>query len=292
MFKNSVFSCIGFCLILVSCHSTKVAEMPETKVYANFVRHQNDTCGDLCRRIVFTHLPCSARKHTGKNGKLLPQLTEGEQSDSACFTCKEQTDVKMAILQGIAYKMGFSYTIYFRNTEFMMAGPYCSKAAFNLRARFGDTVPFVFWGKLNEKTGRQVFYTARDSAAYPYYVPSTLDSMVYDLNHFCTDDEMNEERKFEQELIDKYFKVHVTPNPFAETFELTLNVEKLQYMVYNQVLNIAFYDGSGNTLHTQTIEANKPYTFTIPGLKSGSILHYKITWSDYVISGQLMKTPG
>jgi hypothetical protein len=151
-------------------------------------------------------------------------------------------------------------------------------------------LPFVFWGKLNEKTGRQVFYTARDSAAYPYYVPSTLDSLVYDLNRFCSADEVDEERKLEQSVIDRFYKVDITPNPFAETFELTLKVEKAEFLIFNQILTITFYDGSGNTLHTQTIEANKPHTFTIPGLKSGSILHYKITWSDYIISGQLMKS--
>jgi|GEM_PF-3382172 len=289
MFKNSVFSCIGFCLILVSCHSTKVAEMPEIKVYANFVNHQNDTCGDLCRRIVFTHLPCSARKHTGKNGKLLPQLSEGEESDSACFTCKDQINEQAVLFQGIPYKMGFSYMLSMRNAELEMDYAYCSKVSLNLRARFGDSVPFVFWGKLNEKTGRQVFYTARDSTAYPYFVPSTLDSLVYDLSQNCSDDEKSEERKGFQAVIDRYLKVDVTPNPFAESFELTLNAEEAQFVVRNQVLNIAFYDGSGNTLHTQTIEADKPYTFTIPGLKSGSILHYKITWSDYVISGQILK---
>src|SRR5690606_6201124 len=106
-----------------------------------------------------------------------------------------------------------------------LENPHCTKDGFFLKDKFGDSTSIVLWSKWNSKKEILVFYMARDTSAYPYYVTSSLDSLVYDLNKICNEEELAQERKDKQSLIEKYCKVDVTPNPFTDNFELTLKTK-------------------------------------------------------------------
>ncbi len=67
------------------------------------------------------------------------------------------------------------------------------------------------------------------------------------------------------------------------------NVRVMTWSLPKSPLTLRFYDDQGNTLLSQPFEINKTYTFSFPEILPGKIIYYRITWEDYIISGQVLK---
>lgn len=274
----------------LSCGVTRMEEISQPMVYGNIITHYNDSSGVLKRRFVFTGESCDKRVVQDQYGKKLKRIDGLKEGDSfACYTCFDIDNPKTSMIHTIDYKFGFSYEIDFSKCGFRMFGSYCSKAEIILRQRFADSIPLVFWNKLDKDKGKLIFYMAEDNAAYPYHVSSTLDSIVYDLNSFCSMSEIMEEKDNWRSLLDRYVKVNISPNPFIESFEMSLSADNIEIFVAPIGKTLSFYDEMGNLLKSQQIVLDQVYTFSFPEVKSGKTIYYKITWPDYELSGQIRK---
>lgn len=292
MMNRSV--CMFFTLVLAaSCAVQHTSlEQPETKtVYAVVLRHYNDSCGQLCNRVVFTKIPCEKRRYINSKGKVLKAMQTEADRDSLCVSCSDMDNPKAVMMEPVAYGNAYEYSLmtYYSRAEISISGPGCTKPVIELRDSLNDPTDYVSWQRLDKQKGLLVLYKAKDTAVFPYYVPHTLDSFVYNLKQFCTDAERLENKQGMQKLAEKYCRAEINPNPFQESIEFTLINEQWTWLTSGKSIELVFLDLNGNTISRSLIEANKPYTFSFPDLKSGSLLFYKISWDEYLLSGQIKK---
>lgn len=290
---NQFIVIIAICILLCSCRIISAPEMPEKKVIAVMIKHFNDSaCNDYCSRIIFTNVSCAERQYYSRNGKAIPKAENKPENDSLCYTCSDMEDERSVLMNPIWDKPGYAYSIHLSKARISMENPHCNKDGFYLKDKFGDSTPIVLWSIFNSKKETLVIYMARDTCVYPYYVANSLDSLVYDLNKICNEEELAQERNDRQSLVEKYCKVDVTPNPFTDNFEITL---KTKYPIILDIkpgdLIIKFMDANGNILLTQKLEVNTPTTFSFPDVKSNSIVFYTITGTDFTLNGQVLKSP-
>jgi hypothetical protein len=285
MSKNAIF----IILLLGSCRSLKIIEEPRV-INLRMIAHYNDSCGDLCSRFVFSSLPCDSIRLKNKAGKLLPLIKAGTRYDSACFTCEEFL-LNSAIINTVSFSnTDYFYQIYV-NGELTIHNSKCSKLPVNLLTGYPDSgKSIVLWNKLDYKTGRFTFYRAIEAYLPPYYNAGRVDSFSYDLRHFCTSDEKDEERQNWQKFYDKTVIVKTTPNPFEESFEFTLTTESFAGgLLKPHEITLTFYDDKSSPLISKIIELQKSYVFTFPDIMHGKTIYYRVKWSDYAIGGQMVK---
>ncbi len=289
---NRILFIIAISLVYFGCKTLPAPEIKDTEVYARYLRTIHDTCHGLCNRFVFTKTPCSKTALKRNNGRILPQFRSDTLSDSACYTCTEYTTPYTNLLIWLTYKQkNYTYTLS-TDGRVLLDGPYCSKKPIQVRSLWSDSnASIAVWHTWREQKGELTIYMAEESFNYPYYKPNRVDSFVYDFNRFCEESEAQDEIKSNQEMYTKHMTVSVHPNPYKIDFELIASRGKLPaWMFGSDPLTITFYDDLGNTLLTKPFALEQTYRFEFPDIKSGKLLFYRIQWSVYSLSGQILKS--
>ncbi|MEZ4804927.1 MAG: hypothetical protein R2852_05450 [Bacteroidia bacterium] len=110
------------------------------------------------------------------------------------------------------------------------------------------------------------------------------------MENICSDDERLETKRARQAYYDKQYHVKITPNPFKEQFEMQTSFEGWQFFIGEEPQIITFYDDQGNVLKTNTIRPDEVHSYSFPDVPAGKTIFYRITWEEFVISGQILKT--
>lgn len=183
---------------------------------------------------------------------------------------------------------GKNYTCMFgRDGVISYQNPYCSKQE-NLADM--DSFPckyMVFELKLDTIKVELNIWKSIDSIAW------TRDSTPWrtiGLNDICSKEEIEEDKKFMQQLYQKYAKIEINPNPFVDEFTFRLSMEKMSWSLSNRTIAVKFMDDAGKVYLEQTIVYDTIYTFSLPDFPKGKIVFYTLSWDDYMLSGQFMKS--
>ena len=147
----------------------------------------------------------------------------------------------------------------------------------------------VLWHTVDTVKGVLAFYIAEETNIFPYYKPQRMDSIIYNLNEFCTQRDIDENKKEWRAAGDPQMKVQITPNPFKEDFELELTHQGNILFLQKEPISLIFFDDMGNKFKTKIIESNKKYTFSFPDILPGKTIYYNILWGEYKIAGQILK---
>jgi len=220
----------------------------------------------------------------------MPLSLQKEETDTHCYTCTEIESNKEAMMENIKYNHQYFQLITYMDGSVAMYNEHCSKEKKQFLDRWGDSVSVVMWHTLRQETGLLIFYIAEESNTYPYYKPDKIDSVLYNLKEFCSEKEMEEDKKSMQAMFERVMQIQITPNPFKESFELTMHAGKVKMFLYNAQFLLSFFDDSGTPLSSQPIELDKAYHFSFPTIPSGKTIYYRITWDDYLLSGQVKKS--
>jgi hypothetical protein len=278
-----------FVLLLFGCRATRIPE-PLPEVHMRVIVHKKDTALRAGTRYVFSRIPCDSVRLTDARGKIMPMKTESTDTNKLFYYCDELDKKAGMMVPGLTYKNeNISMTIYMDGSINLNTAR-CGKYLYRVIEKWGDSIPVVVWTEVHEKTGSLHIYLAEESYTYPYYKDTTLDSLVFKFSEICSAADIKEEKKSLQAFYEKYLRVKVTPNPYTENFELILKNEKMPpWLVPTSPMNIGFFDDRGNPLLTQPIEIDKTYIFSLPDILPGKTIYYRITWDDYIISGQILK---
>ena len=285
-----------FILLTILCCACHVSRMPDNiRTTTRFMSFKDS--GEALRSfLVFTALPCDSVEFINRKGKRMLKAGEDKTQDSSCFSCDALSTeegrgnkiLNLLEFEGIAYHFWINM-----NGEIVVQNPYCQKGIINIRGKWKDSIPVVTWHEIKKDSGTLVFYAAEEQYAYPYYKKENMDSFRFDLRNFCSTDESNEEKKSNQEYFESTMKIQVTPNPFKDDFGLILHKDPIGIFDYEcpgARLTISFYDDKGNLLISKPIEPEEHYTFSFPEIAPGKTVFYRITWEDYTLSGQVLKS--
>jgi hypothetical protein len=169
-------------------------------------------------------------------------------------------------------------------------GPYCQKTAYDLKSKDSFKNDRILWTGKDTNNGRLVLYEAEMQKEYPFYKLKTLDSSVFDLKNFCTEEEVQEHIQDMNQFINKYVTVEITPNPFVDAFSMEIKCEVAYFWAEgDSEKKLTIKDSKGNVLVNQIAELDTPYEFRLENVPKGEILFYSITWSNYVVQGKVMK---
>jgi hypothetical protein len=274
------------CLVFIcSCRTLNVAD--PVYVHGREMRYYTDS-GKHYLRLVFTDKPCDSIKLLDSSGNEL--RLKNPEIDSNCYTCDELSSEKgIGLMDVIKYKnKSFHLVTHFPVGNLSISTEECSKFVEGIHDKWGDSIPIVIWHELKQERGVLIFYLAEESYRYPYFKKDKMDSLVYDLNKFCSDKDKEEEDQWKKEFFQKHIIVGVTPNPFTENFTLTVTYDGKFYRPSGP-MTLDFIDENGNQLLSRPVEFDKNYTFEFPDIYPGRYIYYRLTWDDCVVSGQVLK---
>ncbi len=274
--------------LLCSCVVQKVTEPPPVIRFKSVSNH-SDTFSRANVRFVFSPGTCEELNLRNAKGDSVPVDNTGKARDQPHCYCSEFTDHNVVMRFSEPYKGKTLYVDMRPDGSIMLKADECQKFLYKVNQKWGDTIPSVIWQETHQATGMFYIFIAEHSSVYPYYKPGTLDSFAFDLNAFCSASESEEERKNNQELFEKFLRVHITPNPFSENFEMTIFLEKIRHLFTEAPVILTFYDDTGNELQSQPVEYEKTYTFRFPDTEKGKMLYYKIRSEYYTIGGKVLK---
>ncbi len=284
--------------VVAACHTPKTVENPQAVVNSEIqlrpdigriIKQNNDSSGALSWRVVWSQKSCDSVILKSKSGKPLPKQTEYNK-DSANFTCNEIADTNGEYKYDIEFGGKIFWLFVSAHRAYTLSSKDCYAMSVDYKHSEWDSMEIVFWKKLDQTSGILTCYIARSKDDFPYFDSSKVDSFTYNLKKFCSQEEADENKKFWQSVITENVAVKINPNPFKEGFELTLDCQNICHMLMGTEQLLSLYDDQGNLLLSQTIERNKAYNFSFPEIKSGSIIHYRITWLEFVLGGQVMKS--
>ncbi len=221
------------------------------------------------------------KNQTGRKMKLFDIDLEPD----SCPIYSDMERVNMMIPTRIK---GNDYTYIFGGHGMLLyQNPYCSKQE-DLADM--DSFPYKF----------VIFDIEIDTLTAELNIWRTVDSIGWrrdttpwrkiQLNDICSKEEMEEQKKSIQSLYEKYTKIEINPNPFVETFSFKMVANFMAYSFVGKTIKLKFMDESGQVYLERTIEEGKQYEFSLPDYPKGKIVFYTITWDDYKLSGQLMKS--
>ncbi|MES2617201.1 MAG: hypothetical protein V4613_04940 [Bacteroidota bacterium] len=266
-----------------------MVENKQQKVLARTIWHHNDSSGDIGYRYVFSNVSGADLHLSNRWGQPLPVFIGNHYGDSICYTYHNIYDsLNKSVFKWVYEGKSFFYEIS-PTGDFQLSSPECNKPGRNILTLWPDTANVIVWHNLNIDKGFITFYQAIENYHYPYYNKQRVDSFTYNLKTFCTVDERIDEHKMRQELYEKYIKIKVTPNPFIDKFELTMQSGPMGFMIQSAQKTIRFYDDKGKTLLEQFLIADQPTSFSFPNIKPGTILRYSITWDDFELTGKISK---
>lgn len=110
------------------------------------------------------------------------------------------------------------------------------------------------------------------------------------LREICSREEIEEQKKFIQALYEKHTEVDVSPNPFKESFKFKMKANFMSYSFVGKTIMLKFMDENGKVYLERQIEEGMEYEFSLPEFPKGKIVYYTISWEDYQLSGQFMKS--
>ena len=283
--KLNIKQCLFLCFILTSgCYFTMVTDS-NTQVKLRSMKNLNDSFSKANMRYVFTNISCETIKLKDSKGN--PTFINSQNTDTtkSYFTCFEYTNSYDVIMINTPVYNNISITIeIYMDGKVILNNGKCIKNSFNVIHKLKDSLPIVIWYEINRTIGTFNVYSAIESYNWPYYKENTLDSFVFKYSELCTEKELNDQKSSIQDIINKNVQVNILPNPFKESFNLTFDPGYLKgsyYIPYN--LTLTFYNDKGIVLHSQIIEQNKQYNFSVPSINSGQVLFYRITWDEYFI---------
>jgi hypothetical protein len=212
--------------------------------------------------------------------------------DSSLKIDCDELSSNSVIFDWINYRnQNYAYTIH-PNGIIDVSGPYCQKLAFDLMSKDSLKSDRIMWVGKDTNNGRMILFEAEMMDTFPFFKLETLDSNSFDLNNFCTEEDLEMHIPDMNQFINKYVTVEVTPNPFVETFNLEIKCSELMiwiWKMYREEKRLTIKDSKGNVLVNQIAELDTPYEFRLDNVAKGEILFYSITWSNYVVQGKVMK---
>lgn len=276
---------IFFLIFIGSCRTLNVVD--PVYVQGREMSYYTDS-GKYYSKLVFTHRPCDSIKLWDSTGNLL--MLKNPEIDSNCYTCDElSSDKHIGRMNSIKYKnKSFHLVTHFPLGNLSISNEECSKFVEGIHDKWGDSIPVVIWHELKQERGVLVFYLAEESYTYPFYKKEKMDSLVYNLNKFCSEKEKEEEDQWSKEFFQKHIIIDVTPNPFSENFVLKITYNGNFYKPAGP-MTLSFIDENGKQLLSQPVELDKNYTFEFPDVLPGKYLYYRFTWDECVVGGQLLK---
>ncbi len=240
-------------------------------------------------RLVYTHKPCDSLTLKDSSGKVLQTKKAGKTSD--CYACSElASESNMAVIESFQFReSNFQYLVMLPETNLYIYSEICGKYVHDFLDRWPDTMSVVMWHEVDTVKGMLKFYFAEELYVYPYYNVKRMDSLVYNLEPFCTPKDIDAEKKQWHEAMDPHMKVLITPNPFRDEFELKLTYEESNLFLQREPITLTFADDMGNTYSTHVIATGKTYKFSFPDVAPGKTIYYHITWGEYKLGGQILK---
>ncbi len=282
------YTIVYLMLLLCGCHALQVEE--KSTQYGRHMFYYDDT-GIIFKRIVFSKLPCDSLKLQDQKGRMSPaRITR---SDTGCYICGEidaENDKHIGMMDEVKYKnKRFTFITFLPEANLNLSDENCTKFVENFLDKWGDSLSVAIWHSVDHEKGLLLFYIAQETYTYPYYNADRIDSIIFDLNHLCTDKDKEEDKAGMQSLYDRHKQVQINPNPFVESFELTLGFGTITHWFKTTEFKLQFFDENAIELKSQLISMGKTYTFTFPELLPGKTVYYRISWDDYMISGQVLK---
>lgn len=279
---------IAFAL-LCSCKSRKAAE-PVQANYIHAITVYRDSTMVSKSIYVYSTLNCDEIRLLDTLGNYLVRLDEAVAGKDR-YSCR-QFGERMALMVNIARDADEKiYMTVLPAGDISMGSGACSKFFFSPVDRWKDSIPVAMWTEIDTVKQKQKLYYAELQMPWPYYKLPLLDSITVKYPAFCSKEDLEEEARGMQSMYEKNLQVDVSPNPFTESFNLVINSGRLKSSSYlNTPMTIKFYDDQGNTLLSQPVETDKPYTFSFPELPKGKVVYYRIHIGDYSLSGQVLKS--
>lgn len=149
---------------------------------------------------------------------------------------------------------------------------------------------YLVWVEADTSTGILKIQIAPDSIDYPYFSLYRLRTITYDLNAFCSKEELEEDIRFKQSMFEKLINVEITPNPYESEISFTAICSSWMCNRMCDVKVLTFYNEKGEELEKMNIEFNTEYKIMLDKIVKGSMAYYTITCSDYKISGKLLRS--
>ncbi|MBC7425023.1 MAG: hypothetical protein H7321_00705 [Bacteroidia bacterium] len=284
LFKPAIISII-FIMLASGCREIKMIDELPQKTYSRTTQYYNFKSNSDLSFYVYSNKPCEQMAPINKYGNKMKLKTET--GDTNYFTCNDWGGRDL-ILNTIKYKEQEFHCHFKIDGSLTIDNGKCSKFINNIKQNWSDSIPVCIWTTIDSKNGKMIFHLAEESPLYPFYKTNRLDSIIIDLENFCSEAETQDEKEATQSVITKTIFAKFTPNPFTDKVELQIT-QTMNLHLINAPMKITFYDDKGNTLLTQPVDISTTFTFSFPLVNAGKTMYYRITWDDYFIAGQILK---
>jgi hypothetical protein len=271
--------------VLHGCHALQVVD--ETNFYGRYMNYYTNSV-IVQKHLVFTHMPCDSLELKDTGGKKLKLWKRG--MDGNCYTCSDlESEKPKGFFSNFNYRNeSFEVMTVFPSGNLSVSSYACSKFVEGWLKKWGDSLSVVLWHTVDTVKGQLTVYLAEEAYSYPFYKTGKLDSLVYDLNKFCSDKEKEEIKQWMKEFFQKNIIVEVTPNPFTANFVLNVKYNGNFYKPEG-VMSLEIIDENGKQLLSQKVELDRNYTFEFPDVLPGKYIYYRFTWDECIVSGQILK---